>query len=386
MDWAYAHALTMKSSAGGPHLRPVSPLLGNGRENVEDEEKEDTDEEGEGEENADEDENGENEEEENEEGGNEEGGNEETEGGGGGANEALEGWLAAGSNSATPLSSTTVSTESDQQSAKWHGSSCFPDCYCAVGPDSKTLDNKKASPGWRKMHSSILPSLLYLAIFADKYSVTQLRDDILTALFIYSFHWNAFPAASPSLTKVAYENLPASSQFLKFLAYSTAYTWNTSAFVDNYEQETEVMRLHHPGFWLQVSKVLAQRINGSLPWEASRGLPDSCRFHEHEERDMSECMDRIRDPSVVRMVFELLAMNSVEAEAESETKNKLKHWKTAIAKWRRHDLRASSVSGRSVSGRSDLSRFPFEFRPWVVRFANRLPSLRGKRKRKVRRS
>ena len=49
------------------------------------------------------------------------------------------------------------------------------------------------NPIWISSYQHISMSLLKLYIFADKYSVDQLRDDILSALMGYSLSWQWWP-------------------------------------------------------------------------------------------------------------------------------------------------------------------------------------------------
>lgn len=71
----------------------------------------------------------------------------------------------------------------------------------------------------------MLDSYLDLLIFADVYSAHQLRDNLLTAMLGQASSWFSFPDPGEELLNTAYENLPSSAKFIRFLALSAALVW-----------------------------------------------------------------------------------------------------------------------------------------------------------------
>jgi hypothetical protein len=78
---------------------------------------------------------------------------------------------------------------------------------------------------WVAWYDAVIMSLLSLYIFADKYSVTQLRDDIMSALMGHCIRWSRWPSSVSNslLISSAYEHLPSNSNFCRFLAVLVAY-------------------------------------------------------------------------------------------------------------------------------------------------------------------
>jgi hypothetical protein len=76
---------------------------------------------------------------------------------------------------------------------------------------------------WKKNHLMVQTSSLNLFIFADEYSVYQLRDDVITALLgqANTLHWS--PDPNQELITKAYGNLPESAKFHKLMVHCTAH-------------------------------------------------------------------------------------------------------------------------------------------------------------------
>ncbi|KAF2750435.1 hypothetical protein M011DRAFT_484252 [Sporormia fimetaria CBS 119925] len=192
------------------------------------------------------------------------------------------------SRSAGEPSETAGETASDAASVK---SFDFANVYmCPIlGEDSLT---EKHFP--YDDHCCICSSIY---VFADKYVVDQLRDDILTAIFVLSLHWESFPTVTPELTNNAYECLPASSTFLRYLVRSTAYFGNVGRLAEN---DVEQLKAHHPDFLLDLLIAQSMRLENhqdnerGIPFSHREGMANSCLFHEHVERDKERCRFEIR--------------------------------------------------------------------------------------------
>jgi hypothetical protein len=78
---------------------------------------------------------------------------------------------------------------------------------------------------WKKNYLMAQTSSLNLFIFADKYSVHQLRDDIITALLGQANTWRWSPDPNQELITKAYDNLPETAKFHKFMVHCTAHCW-----------------------------------------------------------------------------------------------------------------------------------------------------------------
>lgn len=145
---------------------------------------------------------------------------------------------------------------------------------------------------------SILYPPLVLYIFADQYSVHQLRDDIITALFYNMLDWEAAPVVTPEITNFAYESLPPSSPFLRYLVYNQAYFERVS---DLEKPEIDELRNHHPEFLFDLLLMQCRRTeNARNPRTGAAindriGMANSCVFHEHRELGISNCRYRMRD-------------------------------------------------------------------------------------------
>ncbi|ORY16108.1 hypothetical protein BCR34DRAFT_137245 [Clohesyomyces aquaticus] len=84
---------------------------------------------------------------------------------------------------------------------------------------------KMSSASCRSIYE-ITVAFLELYIFADRYSVHQFRDDILSALFGYCIASRWWPDPNVDLINNAYENLPPTAQFIRFLVIPFSYFFN----------------------------------------------------------------------------------------------------------------------------------------------------------------
>ena len=151
------------------------------------------------------------------------------------------------------------------------------------------------NPDWLAWHEATLISLLLLYIFADKYSVHQLRDDIMSAAMGHVLAWNWWPGlAHLTLINKACEHLPSTAQFLRFLTSSVAYVW------DRADDDTcrRFLAEMPQSFLVEVMIIQAHLIaqlhsltgvSGAL----EEDIPNSCTFHEHLVRDQDQCRQRL---------------------------------------------------------------------------------------------
>jgi hypothetical protein len=132
-------------------------------------------------------------------------------------------------------------------------------------------------------------SLLSLYIFADKYSVTQLRDDIMSALMGHCIRWSRWPSSVSNslLISSAYEHLPSNSDFCRFLAVLVAYLWESR---DEDDSRTVLSELP-PKFMVEVI-ILLSSMDGAR-YEFTSYDSDSCSFHEHANHTRSQCRQRL---------------------------------------------------------------------------------------------
>ncbi|KAF9695042.1 hypothetical protein EKO04_006998 [Ascochyta lentis] len=156
-----------------------------------------------------------------------------------------------------------------------------------------------------------------LFTFADKYSVPQLRDDILTALVGQCWRWNLWPNHESDLVHVAYSNMPASSKFAKFLACSIACVALTTSKGDAVVKMQSLRNLN-PDLAFEVSLVyagLAQKHkNYSISVDISDILLSSCPYHDHSLISKEQCRKRIADrPHIFTAILDACAKDAVAA-------------------------------------------------------------------------
>jgi hypothetical protein len=152
---------------------------------------------------------------------------------------------------------------------------------------------------WLKQYDMVTVSYLNLYIFAHRYSVDQLRDDIMTAMLGQSNSWEFFPDPTLDHLTTAYENLPISAMFQRWMILSTAYYWVPHS---GEGLMTKLRSLHEwqPNFAFEVSLAHAQMLQvkrdrgDDLAYDHQEEIPNSCVFHEHVVRNQGECRDRIK--------------------------------------------------------------------------------------------
>ncbi|KAF2181761.1 hypothetical protein K469DRAFT_588473, partial [Zopfia rhizophila CBS 207.26] len=78
---------------------------------------------------------------------------------------------------------------------------------------------------WISKYYQLLEGLLDVYIFADKYSVDELRDDVITATYGYCAAYDWYPDPEVSLITKSYEHLPPCSKFTQFLLHVASFLW-----------------------------------------------------------------------------------------------------------------------------------------------------------------
>jgi hypothetical protein len=127
--------------------------------------------------------------------------------------------------------------------------------YPDEGNNNTYFKNKE----WRASFQSTVTSYLRLYIFADKYNVRQLRDDIMTAFVAQVHACNWWPDPDEELIQFTYANLPTSSKFLRFFVVSAAYLWVPLPGEDC-ATKMRAMRAMHTDFAFDVSLVQGERL------------------------------------------------------------------------------------------------------------------------------
>ncbi|KAI4944568.1 hypothetical protein J4E91_008571 [Alternaria rosae] len=162
-----------------------------------------------------------------------------------------------------------------------------------------------------------LLSFLRLYVFADKYNVPQLRDDVLTAMIAQSTAWKWWPDIGRELIESAYANRPPSSKFIRLLVLSTAYCWLLEP--ETYSATgVRALREMNEDFAFDIMAVQNERLKGMTFW-LQDAVPNSCTLHEHLARDAAKCRHRIRDqPYIFAGLVEMCAQDAVSMAKESD--------------------------------------------------------------------
>ncbi|KAH6622302.1 hypothetical protein C7974DRAFT_398048 [Boeremia exigua] len=170
------------------------------------------------------------------------------------------------------------------------------------------------STAW--LHNCTLFSLTIaqLYVFADKYSVPQLRDDILTAFVGQCWRWNWWSNQQTDSKIFIHNNIPASSKFVKFLAYSIAWTGPQSV-EKGIAHKLRALQQLSPDLAIEVGIALAEKVDlGALNEESTisvctaDNIPNACPFHDHEVLDQEQCRERIaKRPHVFTAILQACA-------------------------------------------------------------------------------
>jgi hypothetical protein len=149
---------------------------------------------------------------------------------------------------------------------------------------------------WIAEHNKILMAFLRLYVFADKYLVNQLQDDIMSALQGRALSLDWWPDPVADIVDTAYDNLPVSSPFKRFLVQPWAYWLDPT---DISAVELHAMRDLHPGFLFDAMLFQSQRASNwacrkrDLFLEAGKMMPNSCIWHDHTVLSKEDCRKRL---------------------------------------------------------------------------------------------
>jgi hypothetical protein len=194
---------------------------------------------------------------------------------------------------------------------------------------------------WQKNYEMSQLSFLNLFIFADKYSVHQLRDDILTALVSQAKHWRYFPDIKQNLLTTAYDNLPDSATDHKFMVHSAAHVWATEPDAD-LAARLRSLRNRQPDFAFEVSLAQAQILQKTYADHGYNSYNEchenSCRYHEHLVHENDACRKHVAEKAHVFTVL-------IDACA-----------KDGVLMAKEHDgnVDLASFSGLHISSQADL--------------------------------
>lgn len=138
---------------------------------------------------------------------------------------------------------------------------------------------------WLENYRTVLESYLNIFVFADQYSVHQLRDDILTAMMGQAHNWEWFPDPDEDLLASAYDRLPNSAKFMRLLVISTAHCWLADVNADCVAR-LQLLRQWNSDFASEVSLIQAQIVQKCCSGAEysdcfDEGMSSSCVVHEH---------------------------------------------------------------------------------------------------------
>jgi hypothetical protein len=182
---------------------------------------------------------------------------------------------------------------------------------------------------WKKNYQMAFMSYLELYIFADKYAIHQLRDDILTALIAQGKYggWSTDP--DPVFLEAAYANLPGSAQLIQWLVCVTIYHW----LHDQHDSVEVCLRSLHEAnaefaFSVNVKQTrmlqVSRNFGEDYPWMATQDLLNSCVFHEHRVLSKGSCRRRIKDKAhVVAVIIEACLKDGVAMIEEQQGEEQL---------------------------------------------------------------
>jgi|TARA_R110002003_G_scaffold95_1_gene7232 hypothetical protein len=187
-----------------------------------------------------------------------------------------------------------------------------------MSPDEvdRRFDN---NPSWHATYQEVVKSLIRLYIFANKYSIDQLRDDVMSTYMGYCITYGLYPDPDDvEAIELAYMNLPANATLSRYFVLSTIYFWSPA----KHTLESRKLEGLHKRFILDVMVAQAQRgqppnksetkANKTVPQLARHGLKNSCVFHEHLAITEEACRCRLANS---KFVFDVL-LDGCAKEAE----------------------------------------------------------------------
>ncbi|KAH4036724.1 hypothetical protein HBH98_130720 [Parastagonospora nodorum] len=174
-----------------------------------------------------------------------------------------------------------------------------------LGPEE--LDRHfHSNPAWQNTYQEVVKALVRLYIFADRYSIPQLRDDVMSTYVGYCISFGLYPDPDDiEVIDLAYTKLPATAMLSRYLVLSTIYFWTPV----KPTLESGKLKKLHPGFTLDVMTAQAQRgqppeegetdATKTVPQLAKHGLKNSCVFHEHQVFDEDTCRHRLANSKFI---------------------------------------------------------------------------------------
>jgi hypothetical protein len=146
---------------------------------------------------------------------------------------------------------------------------------------------------WQSRYVGVIEAFLHLYIFADKYSVDQLRDDLMSALLGYCSAWNWWPDIYVKTVNHAHANLPSSSHFIRFLVSVAVYFWTPP----KSPTKVEALKQLDPMFTfdLMMGHGLKTQHAQLFPGDnaGAEAFEDSCVFHVHRVFGKESCRERL---------------------------------------------------------------------------------------------
>jgi hypothetical protein len=178
------------------------------------------------------------------------------------------------------------------------------------------------NPAWQATYQEVVKALIRLYIFADRYNIPQLRDDVMSTYIGYCISYGLYPDPDDvEVIDLAYTKLAATALLPRYLVLSTIYFWTPVKLT----LESGKLERLHPAFTLDVMTAQAQRGQSpqegetdstkAVPQLAKYGLKNSCVFHEHQTLSGESCRHRLAHS---KFIFDGL-LDACVKEAESIT-------------------------------------------------------------------
>ncbi|KAF2005383.1 hypothetical protein P154DRAFT_518510 [Amniculicola lignicola CBS 123094] len=154
----------------------------------------------------------------------------------------------------------------------------------------ETMVQDRKDVNWLKKYNRLVMVLLKLYIFADQYSVHQLRDDIMTALVANSIACGWWPDPEADIIDLAYDSLPKASTFRRFLLEPWAFFWSRE---EATPEALEGLKNLHSEFLVEWGMMQTKRLWSKGDGTTGKLVSNSCKYHEHRLLDDVECRKRL---------------------------------------------------------------------------------------------
>ncbi|KAL5121702.1 hypothetical protein ACEQ8H_000389 [Pleosporales sp. CAS-2024a] len=158
------------------------------------------------------------------------------------------------------------------------------------------------NPKWQTTYQEVVKALVRLYIFADRYNIAQLRDDVMSTYIGYCISYGLYPDPEDTeVIELAYSRLGANAMLPQYLVLCTIYFWTP----ERLTLESKKLEQLHGKFTLDVMTAQARRgqrreageteteATKAVPRLAKHGLENSCVFHEHQALDGTACRGRL---------------------------------------------------------------------------------------------